>query len=494
MLLLLASFVLVATVLTELSARRGWLPYWVARKVLHFLAIGSCAVAVTVLDRTLLTLIVTLAELILIFLVTSRRLMEEDDGRPAWGIIWFPLAFLFLLLVEENNLFIAYCMAVLAICDPVATVVGKTLTWRPYQLTGDQKSVSGSLAFYTAYCFLQSFWEWNVGPVGQPIAGIAPTEGVAYFFLPGIILAGALLTLTEGLGSRGLDNLLLPLVAYGALRMTPGLSPDFYALNGGFILAAALFYWFTVRRRSLAPGGAFAAVVFAYLITWNAGPLWLLPLLCFFVSSVVIGKLFPSASTATDAKHARPRDAMQVGANGGPYVLLCLLFPPVNYLGVGMSIWELSLLCLAAIATADTWSSEIGQYFRWPTVDLMTWKKVPPGLSGGVSLPGMVAGLFGATLIAMLGYGLVSIPHFSGLVLVAVFGFIGMLIDSLIGSLFQAKYRNKGKSDNLLDQPLAGSELHAGYSWMNNDLVNLVSITIGGALFLLAYVVLRELL
>ena len=55
-------------------------------------------------------------------------------------------------------------------------------------------------------------------------------------------------------------------------------------------------------------------------------------------------------------------------------------------------------------------------------------------------------------------------------------GFLGMVVDSWLGSAFQAKYR-AAADDGLLDSPLAGRPPAAGYAWMTNDLVNFLAIT-----------------
>jgi len=131
-----------------------------------------------------------------------------------------------------------------------------------------------------------------------------------------------------------------------------------------------------------------------------------------------------------------------------------------------------------AIATADTWSSEIGQYLKWPTYDLVKWRKVPAGLSGGVSLPGTLAGLGGAVFIALSCCWLLHSFGWSKYLMVAVAGFFGMLLDSVLGSLLQATYRDPA-TGALSDVQRDGGELVSGFSWMTNDLVNFLAIAMG---------------
>jgi uncharacterized membrane protein len=51
-------------------------------------------------------------------------------------------------------------------------------------------------------------------------------------------------------------------------------------------------------------------------------------------------------------------------------------------------------------------------------------------------------------------------------------GFAGMLLDSVLGSVFQAKYVKNGVISEVGDR----SDLVRGWHWCDNDLVNLVSV------------------
>ena len=195
MLYLLASIVLLATLSCEIAAKRGWLPYWVSRKILHIVAVGACAVATTTVAPQLLLPIVAVAEVALIILVATGSLMRDETGRPAWGIIWFPLAFIVLLLSKLDPSIVAFSMWTLAICDPAATITGKLMNRDTYQLTGDQKSLPGNVAFFVSFLLLSYF----LGP------------DIESFTLMAICAMGIILAAAEAVGSKGLDNLTVPL-------------------------------------------------------------------------------------------------------------------------------------------------------------------------------------------------------------------------------------------------------------------------------------------
>ena len=232
------------------------------------------------------------------------------------------------------------------------------------------------------------------------------------------------------------------------------------------------FYTLTVRRGSLTGPAAVTALGLGALVTvtWGAG--WLLPLFVFFLSSALISRWLPTAADAGDVKDKQARDVVQVLCNGGVYGLVALL-----------QLDPALLLVSMAVATSDTWASEIGKYFRQPTYDILRWRRVPPGLSGGISLSGTMGGAAGAILIATLGFALVSDFSLTSWLIASGFGFIGMLVDSILGAALQARYRNH-VTGQFSDAPSPSSQLAHGLSWMTNDLVNLLSI---GAVTLVAY-------
>ena len=223
------------------------------------------------------------------------------------------------------------------------------------------------------------------------------------------------------------------------------------------------FAAFTVRRGSLSVGGAVAASLLGGVVLYTRGGWWLLPLFVFFLSSTLIGKLLPVSSVTSDAKDKQPRDAVQVLCNGVIYGVVAVAGGP-----------PLLLLSALAVATSDTWASEIGRYFRNPTYDIIGLESVPPGVSGGVSFSGTVGGIAGAAVIASLGFWLGRGFDFADFLLVATFGTLGMLVDSLLGSVLQARYQSA--EGQLRDTPDGTSHRVSGYPWMTNDLVNFLSI------------------
>lgn len=144
------------------------------------------------------------------------------------------------------------------------------------------------------------------------------------------------------------------------------------------------------------------------------------------------------------AEAERGRSAAQVMSN--LYIGTLMLARPFQ-----MTTEIAVLLLLAALAevAADTSSSEIGIAYPGRTVLITTWKSVPAGENGGISLAGTLAGIVAAALVAAcaLAMGLISA---AGAAVVICAGTLGMLIDSVLGAALERKGRLGNNSVNLL--------------------------------------------
>ena len=146
-----------------------------------------------------------------------------------------------------------------------------------------------------------------------------------------------------------------------------------------------------------------------------------------------------------------------------------------------------AFLASFAAASADTWASELGVLAKGNPRSILSLKTVVRGTSGGVSLPGTLASLAGALFIALLAGGWILWGPAAGswgpsvlpglIWIVTVAGFAGSLVDSLLGAGVQARYREP--SGMLTERPSSAGvphELVEGFSWINNDAVNFLSI------------------
>ena len=206
---------------------------------------------------------------------------------------------------------------------------------------------------------------------------------------------------------------------------------------------------------------------------WSGGAV----LAAFFVSSNLVSRVAP-APQQTDAKGER-RDAWQVYANGGPAAFLALSASS----DIELRFW-LMTASLAA-AAADTWATSIGARSRVPPRLLWSGQPVPPGTSGGVTAIGNLAGIAGAAIVA----GTAAFFARDAALFAAgtLIGFLGMLIDSLIGGRLQGRFwcvRCDQPSEWRVHRCGSRTAWKAGVVWLNNDGVNLIATAVAGALAL----------
>lgn len=259
----------------------------------------------------------------------------------------------------------------------------------------------------------------------------------------------------------------------------------------GFLVA--LLAW---RAGALSQSGALAAVLTGGLIFGLGGLPWAVLLLTFFISSSILSRLFGKRKAALAEKFSKGhrRDWAQVLANGGLGALLALaleLFPSAEW------VWPAFAGAMAAV-NADTWATELGVLSRSAPRLVTTCKQVERGASGGVSLLGTLAALSGAAIV-----GLAAALFHAGegarelLVAASLGGLAGSYFDSLLGSTVQAIYRcpRCDKETERHPRHTCGEETVQvrGWSWMNNDMVNLACSLVGALVTLILWGVLAGL-
>ncbi|MCU0394771.1 MAG: DUF92 domain-containing protein [Chitinophagaceae bacterium] len=466
--IILLALILGTLVLSEQLARAGKLSLVLARKLVHLVAVSGVAISPLFFpNQRLLAGIIAFFVLILLWAVATRRFaIDAQRQRRSWGIALFPLAFL-ILLVPFGTLWpwlVVYPMLVLALADPAAALVGELVARRYWQLTGDRKSWPGSLTFFVvaaAVLLLLPEWLRHVDPLfAWPFVSLMHGPTVV-----AILVVAALAALAEALGSGGGDNMTVPLVtAWGMAAVgDSALQSELLPAAGLAALFGVLAWW----RRWLDAGGAALAALTGVMVWTIGGWSLALPLILFFLSGSLLGRL--PRKVLPDAKHGRPRDWMQVLANGGIVIGLMWLHGILP-----SSAWLLAAWISVSISMADTWSSEFGQWAGGRVVDIVGFRNLRPGLSGGISWQGTLGGLAGAVIIGGFAWGVGGFSPAEAVV-IALAGFAGMLADSLLGSLCQARYRRANGEPTEDSSQASSPRPEKGWAWMTNDWVNLLS-------------------
>jgi uncharacterized protein (TIGR00297 family) len=160
---------------------------------------------------------------------------------------------------------------------------------------------------------------------------------------------------------------------------------------------------------------------------------WLIPVLFFFLSSVLFTRL--NARLNNKPVRSDRRNIWQVLAN-----ILVATVCSAFYLVLGNEIWLFFYITLVAAVTADTWASEIGPIFNRKCFSLADGKLRDAGVSGGVSFAGSLAAILGAFCISFIScFLLMDQLDWKLLILLTLAGFLASFVDSVLGAFVEPR-------------------------------------------------------
>lgn len=326
--------------------------------------------------------------------VTTRQ--DEAQRRFSPGKLYYALGILALLLLFPERLYIvAGAWAILSVGDSASNFFGRRYGKNPL-FYNSQKTLQGFLFFWISGGLAAALLVWWNAP--------------GLFSIPSLLfcafLTALLCAIAESLPPVIDDNLAVLWV--GALSLA-ALQPVYMAqdvagfagphvplalaliVNLAAALLAGLLGWISWRGCAIA---ALLGILVAVSLGWEA----LAALLMF----VVLGSL----STRMGFGHKKKlhisegekgqRGIVNVIANGlvAATIALLALFSDLNLL--------IPFLAAVATATLDTVSTEIGQWLGRHPINPVTFRPVPVGTQGAVSVEGTLAGMVAALVIALI--------------------------------------------------------------------------------------------
>jgi uncharacterized protein (TIGR00297 family) len=202
-------------------------------------------------------------------------------------------------------------------------------------------------------------------------------------------------------------------------------------------IAAAVTLGFALLARALHGvnrSGAVAGGVACFLLFAGGGPALFATLGALFALTWASTRLGYRRKLALGlAERREGRNGWQILAN-----LAVAATSSVAFGATENRAWLIATVAALAEAATDTVASEIGQY-RGPQARMITtWKQVPAGTDGGITVPGSVAGVAGGLLITSVAVlGGIIIPREAWIPALA--GTAGMLFDSILGATFQRR-------------------------------------------------------
>ncbi len=429
----------------------------VPRQLVH-IGVGAIAVSLRWLSWTEAAALAATAILFNRFVLPrlSASVFRDGDLDRPWrsGILLYPIAVLGLVLISRQRLDLAAAAwGILAAGDGVATLAGKGLRSPPLPWNPD-KTWAGLAGFAGAA---------TLAAVGLlSLVGRVPIDAALVAMAA---IAAVTAALVETIPIRLDDNLSVPFAALAALWSVDQFEPAIAAAraaegNPGMAAAAAVNV--IVAALGLAAGtvtraGAVTGAAIGTAIAIGGGwAAWGLLMLTFLAASACtrLGAARKAAAGIAEAKEGRrgPGNAL---ANTGLAAWMCALA-----LGLADPGWAM-LACAAALVTAgsDTVASEIGKAYGRTTWLVTSFRRVPRGTTGAVSVEGTLAGVTAAAGLAAAGawWGLVpwtAVPVITGAATIA------SLVEGAIGATLEAR------------------------GILNNDMVNFVNSAMGAGLTL----------
>lgn len=397
-----------------------------------------------------------------LFLIARLRLVPSlVNPENPYGIFYYALAILvtnvICVLYPPYHAAAGAAILCLAFGDGAAALFTARLP-RRHRVFGE-KTAEGSL-----FCFLFSLL--GMGLVGWLFPPLALP-------LPILPILALLTTLLELFGGR-YDN---PLIVFGvgaAAALLPLLEEELQLrLLAASFLGVALVL-LSVRRRMLTLPASLLSLLLLFVILLAGG----YPAALYILVLYGLCAIMHAGNRRRKNRHSDSvRGIGQVANNAAAAGLSLLLFA---FIGAR----PLLVAYYASLAEffSDTAASDIGTRGRREPFDICRFRRIARGTSGGVSLLGTLASLAASLLSALLSL-LCGLSYAEGALVFAV-GFFGMLLDSVIGSLAQGKYRCPlcGADTEKRVHCGAPAERVGGLAFLDNSRVNLVCTLTSAAL------------
>ena len=401
----------------------------------------------------------------------------ESINKLSLGTIFFPVSYLiFSLFFWNYTEFFILSFLILSIADPLASIIGENLKKpKMYQVWIDKKSIEGTITFFATSFLILYFGSSFLFPYS-----------LAYIFCFSFFIA-SFATIAELISARGSDNLSIPVISIllmiafdfrfsGIMQMNQIIGSSYFFMI--IILIFLLYVFMTLEALSLS--GFLGALIMGVVLIMLTNLNYLVLFAIFFIFCSLVSKLIKKKDFISTK--GSKRDVIQVYANGGIALLICLydyFYPSsLNILLFSSSI---------AAAMSDTWATEFGKLSKSKPKSIISLKTINHGESGGITLIGTFGSIIGSTIIGFSAYLLFSISVINVLGII-LSGFFSALIDSILGATLQGKYKLID-SEKIIEVENKNSTHSSGYKWMTNDIVNLINTFISPFLFLIFHVI-----
>ena len=458
--------------ISELTLRFKWWSSHTNRKLVHIIVGLLVSITPLIFENRIQPALLAAIFIILNGIALRKHSFKgiHSQEQKSYGTVFFPLGFLIVVVCFWNYpIYIIISMTILALSDPMAAFVGQKITNpKRYIIWAETKSIEGSITMLVSSMLLT----WGI------ILFFFP-DNHAFFYIMIAFFTGITAMVSEGLSFRGSDNLSIPILIILFLEIFLSKTAEGTVIEYlKFAFLIIFIFIIAYRNQSLTEDGLIGAMIMGLLIYGLGGYQYLVPLFIFFILSSILSHII---IIKPKDQHLRPRrNIIQVYSNGGIAMILVIMdhFNPQPWIYP-------AFIASVTTAMADTWGTEIGKLSSRKPVDIITFKSLQTGDSGGITMVGTIGSLFGAIVLGLVGY-VFGIPGTITL-LIILSGFASALFDSIIGGTVQARFICCTTSDISEKGAIKNRKgyLYTGWNWINNDMVNLLSTICGPCLFVI---------
>ncbi|MBF2064258.1 MAG: TIGR00297 family protein [Calothrix sp. C42_A2020_038] len=241
------------------------------------------------------------------------------------------------------------------------------------------------------------------------------------------------------------------------LSLINGLNPWVVAIILNTVLLAVAW---VAKKKLLTPAGYFHAWMLGILIWGTLGfPGYLVVMFYFLVGSFVtkVGMAQKEAEGIAEKRSGArgPENVWGSALTATICALLSVIATSYPEFPIPNSLLLLGYVASFSTKLSDTCASEIGKAYGQRTFLITTLQPVARGTEGAVSLEGTLAGVVASLAQALIGLG-VGLINFLDLGWCVLAAFIATNIESVIGATLQSRY-----------------------TWLTNELVNILNTLIG---------------
>ena len=378
--------------------------------------------------------------------------IERSDG--SLGTVYYTISMLIMSILGYENSVLFDIFGLVIVClacgDASANIVGSRFGKNKIY---KRKSIQG-----TAACFVSSLFVMNV---------------LKCFFeieisLPAMVILAVFCAITE-LFSGSYDNVLIPLVLYilSCILVYNGINIRFWISVG----VAITMFIFAIGLKLLNISASYMLFCMIFILYYLGGWRSFVSLLSIFIVIIVIEKCLSKRSDeiffSINKEHG-VRNERQLISNCLIAIVSIALYGITNN-----QIFIVAFMATVAETIGDSVASAVGVLSNADPIDICTLRRTQRGISGGVSVIGTIASFLVCVYSGLVYIGIYQ-KNMYGFVVIIISSFLGILLDSILGSKVQIQYKC------MVCEKLTEKEEHCqqptkhikGYRFFDNSRIN----------------------